>query len=222
MQIQSGNLYENRTWKYLYPCLKRYGPNLLKELSLFFKLGVGIGDYNMTGEKYSNCIFILVDTDIQFNNQPEREVYKNSFSKFLDWVSYEPFYVDDYIYEGMGSSEKHMVVIKIPSNHDKSYMHFIRGQYSKMYEQKEINEYFKYITIAKKDIEEIRNSKIENTRDILFKNKEYLDKFLNKVCKDFAIKIGDKETDLKKKNFLEAELDYPPKLQEEIFNYKKN
>lgn len=216
MQIQSGNLYENRTWKYLYPSLKRYGPRLLKELSLFFKLGVGIGDYNMTGEKYGNCLFILVDTNIQFNNSVEIENYKSNFSKFLDWVSYEPFYVDDYIYEGMGGSEKHMVVIRIPADHDKSYMHFIRGQYSQMYKQREINEYFQYINILNKDIEEVRNNKIENTRYILFKDSDYLEDFLTIVCKDFGEKV-----DKIRKYYLNAELDYPPKLQEEIFNYKK-
>ena len=56
MQIQSGKLYENRTWKYLYPCLKCYGPELMDFLSSFFKLGVGIGDFNIPTE--GNSIFI--------------------------------------------------------------------------------------------------------------------------------------------------------------------
>ena len=54
MQIQSGKLYENRTWKYLYPCLKVYGSTLKTYLNIFFKLAVGLGDHNIDiDEKFS-------------------------------------------------------------------------------------------------------------------------------------------------------------------------
>ena len=91
MQIQSGKLYENRTWKYLYPCLKHYGLELMNYLTSFFKLAIGVADSNVTVE--GNCIFILVDTNLTLSNNVETAKYKANFSKFLDWVKYQYFYV---------------------------------------------------------------------------------------------------------------------------------
>ena len=51
MNIQSGKLYENRTWKYLYPCLNEHGDVLKKYLDSFFKLGVGVADFNNFSEE---------------------------------------------------------------------------------------------------------------------------------------------------------------------------
>ena len=96
MQIQSGKLYENRTWKYLFPCLKFYGPELMSKLSSFFKLAVGVNDYNKK-EKQA-CIYILVDTNIAIASDVERAEYKHKFAQFLDWLSYKPYFVSDYIY----------------------------------------------------------------------------------------------------------------------------
>lgn len=214
MQIQSGKLYENRTWKYLYPSLKSYGEELMNHLASFFKLAVGIGDYHLEGESYKDCIFILIETNMQLSTDKERIEYKKNFSKFIAWVSYQYYYITDYVYEGIGASEKHMLVLKMPVAHEVSYLHFIRGQYHKMYSKKEINRYFQYVTLPNKEFEKVKNDKIKNTRDILSRDSGYLEVFLDKVFKDFnAIP--------RKRDFLLADLDYPPILKEEIFNYKE-
>lgn len=213
MQIQSGKLYENRTWKYLYPCLKHYGPELMNYLTSFFKLGVGVADSNVSVE--GNCIFILIDTNLVLSNSIETAKYKANFSKFLDWLKYQYFYVKDYVYEDLGTGEKHMIVLKLPHKYDLTYMSFIKGKYSQMYTQKEINDYFGYISIpSNKESEKKVNEKLSITRKILQKDLSYLKNFVEIVNKNF-------ETNVTEKDFKDAELDYPPKLSEEMFNYKK-
>jgi len=214
MQIQSGKLYENRTWKYLYPCLKHYGPELMNYLTSFFKLGVGIADSNVIVE--GNCIFILIDTNLTLSNNIETVKYRTNFSKFLDWVKYQYFYVKDYVYEDLDLGEKHMIVLKLPYKHDLAYTSFIKGKYSEMYENKSINEYFAYIKIPlNKDIEKKVNEKLTTIRKILNKDSSLLKSFIDMVNKDF-------DTNVTEEYFKQAELDYPPKLDEEIFNYKNN
>lgn len=208
MQIQSGKLYENRTWKYLYPCLRYYGEDLMTRLSSFFKLAVGVGDYNKK-EKVTS-LYILVDTNIPLASDNDRQIYKDKFSKFLDWISYKHYYVSDYSF----GKNMHMVVIKLPRDYEVSYISFINGKYSEMYEQKDINKFFKYISLSNKQIEEKQNSKIKLTRQILTKSKEYLPKFVEKVNKDFNSTVTVRD-------FENAELDYPPIKEEEIFNYQE-
>lgn len=211
MQIQSGKLYENRTWNYLYPCLKYYGNDLMDKLSSFFKLAVGVGDVNRTEE--GNCIYILVDTDLPLMSETQREDYKRKFAKFLDWLSYKDYYVTDYVFEDIDKSDKHMVVLRLPKIYDITYVNFVKGNYSVMYSPKVINDYFKYINIQNKEVEVKRNQKLKEIRQVLTKDKNYVSTFVAKVNKDFA-------TDVSTKHFMDAELDYPPKKEEEIFNYE--
>jgi len=210
MEIQTGRLYENRTWKYLYPCLKKYGATLSDYLGSFFKLAVGVGDRNFIAE--SNCIFILIDTEIPLS-EIESERYRDRFSKFLDWLKYQSFYVIDYVYSDLLEGEKHMVVLKVPITSFTTYDYFIKGQYSKMYSEKEIKSYFKDVSIPQNIPAEIKvNTRLESTRKILKKDKQYLKTFVSIVNKDF-------KTTIEEKYFRDAELDYPLNLKEEIFNY---
>ena len=119
MQIQSGKLYENKTWNYLYPCLKSYGSTLMKHLNSFYKLGVGIKDHNIDIEE-GNCIYILLNTNL---SSPQISLinYRENFSKFLDWIRFQPYYVIDYVYDGLDKGEKHMLVLKIPDSYNKAY-----------------------------------------------------------------------------------------------------
>jgi hypothetical protein len=212
MQIQSGKLYENRTWKYLYPCLKAYGPELNSYLASFFKVGVGIGDFNIDTPSDCNCIFILIDTNIPLGSERDISLYKLKFAKFLDWLKYQYFYVKDYMYED--TSGKHMIVLKIPLKHEIAYVKFIQGEYFNMYLQKDLNEYFKYVTLDNKEIEKKRNEKIKNARNVLTKSKEYVPTFVEIVKEEF------RTPKLSVQDLEHIELDFPPKLEEEIFNYE--
>jgi len=209
MQIQSGKLYENRTWIYLYPSLKYYGDNLMNHLSSFIKLAVGIGDSNLKVE--GNCIFILVDTSIKLSSDLDRLNYQRNFSKFLDWVRYQYYYVTDYVYDNLDKSEKHMIVLKVPLQLDSSYVHFVKGEYSEMYNKEQLNKLFNVMnnvsnnpSIAK------RNERVSYARKVLTKDKKYLPLFVDKVNKDFG-------TDITLSDYKDVELDYPINLEEEIF-----
>lgn len=211
MQIQCGKLYENRTWKYLFPSLKSHGDFLLKNLSKLFKLGVGIGDSNIKIEE-GNCIYILIDVKIPLSSEEEIKKYTENFAKFLDWVSYQHYYVRDYLFDNMCGSEKHMVVLRLPMLHDIAYIKFIRGKYSEMYTSKVIDKYFNLKSNPNKNIEKEINNKIKNTRSILKKDKEYIQAFCDIVNKDF-------NTEVTPYIYRNAELDYPPTLKDEVFNY---
>lgn len=208
MQIQNGKLYENRTWKYLYPCLNYYGEELMSKLSTFFKLAVGINDHNKREKE--QCIYILVDTNIPLLSDKDRQNYKNKFSKFLSWVSYKYYYVSDYPFD----DNKHMVVLKIPRDFNTSYVHFVKGNYSQMYTTKSLNNYFKYINISNKELEIRQNKKMKVTRSVLSKDSKYVSTFVNIVNHEF-------KSDATVEDFKDAELDFPPKKEEEIFNYKE-
>ena len=209
MQIQSGKLYENKTWEYLYPTLKYYGEELSSKLAMFFKLAVGVRDLNRREEH--NCLYILIDTDMHFSDNKKRERYKSNFTSFLNWLSYKDYFVTDYIYENINSG-KHMIVLKIPKKFDKSYMSFIQGKYSEMYSIRDTKKYFKYLVSANKTLEKRVNLKIEKVRQVLSKNKKYLPVFLKIVNDKFKTNVGEKY-------FKDAELDFPPDKKEEFFNY---
>ena len=96
---------------------------------------------------------------------------------------------------------------------NKTYLDFVNGDYSLMYKPSEITKYFKYLSIANKEIESRQNKKLKETRSVLTKDKNYLKTFVDRVNKDFGTNVS---TD----SFIRAELDYPPVKKEEIFNYK--
>lgn len=209
MQIQSGKLYDNRTWKYLFPCLKYYGSELVNHLSTFYKLGIGIGDVNVK-EISGNCVYILFDTNIPLITEADRLKYKTNFSKFIDWVKYQPYYERDYIFD----SEKHMIVLKVPHVNDMSYLDFIRGNYSKMYTIKELNSYFNIVPNPKGNANTtIRNNRIKEARLVLLRDKDYAKTFVQKVNKQYG-------TEATIYDFIDAEYDFPIRLEEEIFNYR--
>lgn len=212
MQIQSGKLYKNKTWLYLYPCLKFYGQELRQHLNSFLKLGVGISDHNLNITNGFNNIYILFDTEPVLEKDSDLVKYKENFNKFLDWLRYQYYYETDYVFEELKYSGKHMVVLKIPSKHDITLIKFIQGQYSEMYTTKDINEYYMYISNPDQQIEATKNEKIKKVRNVLTKNKEYLPEFVKQVNLLY-------KTEVTEEDFKEAELDFPPSLEEETFNY---
>lgn len=212
MQIQSGKLYENRTWKYVYPCLKSYGGVLKGYLNSLYKMAVTLGDSNADFEE-KHCIYILVDTNIS-TTQTSVGSYRENLSKFLDWVRFQPYYVIDYIFDGLETSEKHMIVLRIPDIYTKAVEKFKKGRYSEMYSSKEIRELFPYVSIDNKEIETRINTKTKQVRNVLTKNKEYLPIFQKQVNEEFGVKCSLKDLE-------DHELDFPPVLKEEIFNFEK-
>ena len=212
MQIQSGKLYENKTWEYLYPCLKVYGSTLKTYLNSFFKLAVGLGDHNIDINE-DNCIYILIDTNIH-SPQQSLQTYREYLSKFLDWVRFQPYYVTDYIFEGFDRGEKHMLVLRLPDTYKESYIKFKQGKYSEMYSSKDIDNLYSLIVNSNKNIEIKVNNNITNIKNILTKNSSHLELFRKQINDEFG-------TNLSLNDLKNHELDLPPSQNEEIFNYKK-
>lgn len=212
MQIQSGKLYENRTWKYLYPCLRSYGGVLKNYLNSLYKVAVALEDKNVdVGE--TNCLHILIDTNMS-TPQISAVKYRENLSIFLDWLRFQPYYIVDYVFDGLETNEKHMIVIKIPQSYDKAVEKFKKGKYSQMYSDKEIKELFPFITLENKELEIKINSKTKKLRHVLTKASSYLPTFKDKINKEFGVNCS--INDLK-----DHELDFPPNLEEEIFNFEK-
>jgi hypothetical protein len=122
-------------------------------------------------------------------------------SYFLEYIRNQDFYIDDYIYDI--HKKYHMFVLKLPSNN--IVIKFIEGRYSEMYNQEEVDQYFK---------KKIFNGKEEvftPVYSILTKRDDYQDIFKKILNIDFGADNITLNED--------AELDYPPFLESEIFNY---
>lgn len=213
MIFESGKIYNNKTWKYLFPCLKAHGDKLVFYLSSFFKAAVGIGDMNYHSN--SDCIYILFDLNIM-PKKADRIKTKELFTEFLEWVRYKEFYETDYIFDISLNSCQHMLVIKIPDNHLETYGEFLKGHYSNMYTLREVNKYFALRPTEgasnPKEVE-VANNRIRKTRDVLRKTPEGEEEFIKIVNERFKTNI-DIET------IRGLELDFPIELEEEFFNFK--
>lgn len=211
MEIKKNSIYENRTYKYLYLSLRKYGKELTEQLKQYFKLAVGIGDNNLV-EDIPGHIFILLDTEPPIGSGINLKVYQENFNNFLKWVRYQEYYNRDYIYKDNNLGDKHMLVLKLPLT-ELQFSNFMYGHYSSIYSFEEIEEFFKPICISNKRIEQVVNSRLKNSVDILTKSSEYIQTFVDIVNRDF-------KTNLVREDYIGKELDYPINLEEEIFNYK--
>lgn len=178
----------------------------MEKLSGFFKIATGVGDTNF--QKKDNCIFILIDLNLPFSEK-SLEKYRTDFSNFLSWLSYKPYYKDNYIF----NEEKfqHMIVLKMPTNLKEGYSHFVTGEYSKMYTPKQID-YFFGIKEGLDPAVITRNERMRKVRKVFTRSKELLPEFVASVNKRFG-------THNPESDFIDADLDYPPVKKEEIFNY---
>ena len=162
MNIQIGQLYINRTVRYLVPGLGFYGPTLKTKLNLVFKLAFGIHDTLLEGSHLEGQknIYILVDKLVR----PEL------FQNFMDWVKHQEYYVTDYVYDSImeNHSRKHMIVLAYPPSMGDAYDKFLLGKYSKMYTRQEITSYF------------TEESKLE-TRQVLMKTVHAKHRFISSV-----------------------------------------
>lgn len=199
MMLQNGKLYKNRTYKYLYPSIKYYGEELRLKLNTVSKMAIGVGDINISSAP--PALYILLDTS------NTTLMYQTKFSEFLEWIRTKYFYFTDYLF----TENSHMIVIKIPSKFENIIDHFLLGEYSKLYPLKEINQYFCEVVCIDKKIEENRNKEILESKNILMKNINQREIFIKKVQQDFGLLVN-------REDFLNVEIDYPPKLKEEIFN----
>lgn len=211
MEIHSGKLFKNKTWRYLYPTLKYYGPDLDNYITSFIKLSIGIGDINVAFEE--DNLFILFDVELKNHMQINLQKYREKFQQFLHFVKIQHYYTSDYVYKYDKFSTGHIVVLKIPYIFKNAMYNFIKGKYSLMYSEEQIKKYFGFRKFDNKTLEREVNKIIKSTRDVFLKDEKRKKAFIKRVNFDF-------DTNIKEEMFNDNfELDYPPRFSEEIFNY---
>ena len=194
MNIEIGNGIENKTWRFLVPCLKDHGEEFEERFnSDVHKLAYGIEDKlfkNIELLKNKCPVFILCD----------RGILNEQFEGFLTWLKYQDYYISDYQYD-VRNLRYYMLVIDVPKNRYSIYNNFLLGKYSEMYSTNELKH---YIDIYSDDYR------------IMSKDERYRGKFISKIEKEFG-------TDIKSdSSFYNCELEFPYKLKEEdeVFNFK--
>lgn len=197
MNIKVGKLYENRTKKYLLPCLIGHGEKFREEYSKIFKLAIGIHDCLLDGseESKSKNIYILCDN----------KAYPTNFQNFLYWIRSEKYYVTDYCPDSeIKTSRHHTIVLRIPKQYENAYDMFRAGFYSKMYTEDQLDKLF-----STEDKQEAKK--------VLLKSVDMIEIHCNRVNEEF-------DGNAKPEDFIEAELDFPISVhpETEIFNYWLN
>jgi len=195
IDLTKGILYENRTLKYLTPSLKDWGTDLTYRVNRIPALAWCIGDANMSDTFTDDTLYMLTEVDSDLSI---------SFHNFLEWFQDNEFYSTDYEYDEIDGN-KHMLVFKIPENHEGIVSRFIKGKYSSLYSDESLKRLFS--RIVKRDGKEYYNERLQ----ILEKDPKYRERFKKQLVKDFNY-FGEIDST--------SEFDYPPILSEEIFNYE--
>lgn len=189
MKIQVGEIVINKTKKYLAPCINVYGARFGLEVNTITKVGLGIGDMITvkSGVRFEKHLFILVDVSSKLKQK--------TFNKFLIWIKDQIMYEDDYVYDDVQEGCLHMVVIKFPEQHYKTYETFKVSQFSKMYTKQDVNKFF---------------AQRPEVQKVLIKDNNYKIEFVKSLNKQFGSTISPDE--------FEGELDFPVRKEEEVFN----
>lgn len=159
--------YPNKTRKYLLPCLKEYGEDLINRINNVFKVAIGIGDIivDNCGYKHEKHIFILLDSIIA----------NKYFKNFLEWIREQSMYQDDYVFDNIQKSQYHMIVLKLPEKFYDTFETFKLGNYSQMYDQETIDKFF---------------SNYPKVKMVFIKDHEYKLYFVKKVNKRYNSSVN--------------------------------
>lgn len=192
--IQIGDrCFDNRSKKYLYPVLKYYGRDFIINFARLTKIAIGIQDKiveicNLQEVFEGNLLFIIFNCKESF------------FPSFLSWFKLQSCYVYDYSFDNLLFGQYHMIVIQFPEKYSLSYDKFVTGNYSQMFSEKDIDNFY-----GDNDI-----------KSVLRKDNDYKKIFKQKVQEDFMCPT------LYIPDYLCEELDLPIAKNQEIFNYYLN
>ena len=172
MEIKLGNIYINKTKKYLVPCLREYGQDFTSRVSNLYKLAMGIGDFALEemGKKFKNHIFILVDANLS----------QTTFLATLNWLKLQEYHAFDYAYDDIHLGHLHMLVIEVPGKYLPTLENFKEGKFSKMYVTEE------FIHLFEHDSEQVK---------VFTKDKEQMFKFVEKVNTIFNTNVEPEKWD---------------------------
>jgi hypothetical protein len=190
MKIQIGAIQMNKTKRFLYPCLKQYGIEYERKFNSIFKVAIGVGDIVFKETKnynYEQHLFVLIDI----------AVCKPAFKEFIEWIREHQSYEEDYAFDDINKGRLHMVVIKLPEQYYKAIHMFRKSQFSKMYNMKQINDFF--------------DNNLD-TKKILVKHHSYKIEYTKKLNEKYGTTIQPNE--------IQGEFEEPINPEEELFNGK--
>jgi len=191
MNINIGNVVENKTLKYLFPAIRVYGSTFLAKFNLTYKLAYGIHDCLLDGTpfEYQRKLCILID----------RKSRPNLYEDFIRWIRLQEYFIADYSQDDTITGRMQMVVIEFPEEYSSIYDNFLKSSYSKMYLRYNIDDFFK---------EE------DHTKQVLMKSSELAPSFVKSVNDLYKTTLTIEDFDK------EGEYDFPWEKQNEFFNYK--
>lgn len=199
MNIEVGKWYENKTWRFLLPCIKGHGNLFVSKFNSVFKLGVGIHDTLLDGTDLANGRNILILCD--------KKVKPKDFNMFLNWVKEQTYFKGDYCPDGnFKTSRKHVIILEVPKEYYKSYDNFLKGEYSNMYNSKQLEFLFS-----------APNRK--NELEILNKTSKAAENLIKKIEKEFFFEVLDT---ISKNDLIDCEYELPLVRKQEIFNCENN
>lgn len=189
MHIEVGLQYSNKTFNYLLPLFRAYGEEFVKKLSQVFKLAAGVYDDTIDQEfKNEKCVFILV------NNAYLPHLY----NQFLSYITSHSSYLHHYT---TNTPHQTMFILTIPESYHSSYDAFIKGEYSKMFEDDE-------------EIDLLLPGNSRKEANNVCKRKVGQTVFINKINKEFGTEITNFDAEIN-------EFELPLKSTVEVFNCKK-
>lgn len=191
MNIEIGEWYINKTWRFLLPCLRGHGNTFVEKFNLVFKLGAAIHDILLDGSDMSEGRNILILCD--------KEHKREDYDRFLNWVKLQNYYRGNYCPNSEEEySRKEVIIIQVPTQFYNAYDCFLRGEYSKMYTEDQVEALF-----TGKDKKEVL--------EILKKTEEAGNAFVKNIENEF----GEEGIKLEE---IEGEYEFPLVRKEEIIN----
>lgn len=206
IKTEPGLLYINRTQMFLLPSFKLYDSGFLDKIRSVVTLSVGIEDDSLDMFKEEPYIYMVIDPNGLYRNNSyvDKSRYRSSYLIFNQYIKKHKSYIYDYPLNGE-KSDLQVFVLKFPDIVGDDIKNlFVEGRYSELYSQIQLDQIINRIKTNASGVEEINP-----VYKILKKDKGYSKIFFNKVFEDFSVKVND-----------ERELDYPPLLINEIYNYK--
>lgn len=209
IDVQNGSIYINNTRKYLAPLLQTYGDEFMKHIKQCHIISTSIQDYGINTKeeckKIDPNIYILFDVNgpMKFGHYVDLNRSRLLFNETLHFFQQHPAFVYDYPYDSTRDGNKHVVVIKVP--HQKKFNLFMKGEYSKMYTQEEMDKLILKYSNSDNEKKDIKT----DVYSVLSKDPEYFDKFAERVYEEFGTRINNDG----------REYDYPISLRKEILRY---
>jgi len=197
LAIIKGNFYKNRSHKFVLPILIRsYGKSMTLLYNTMCKAAVGVNDQTAAnlGITYYRHLFILIDVKATKVKIAQTQLYKD-FASFMKVIRSHEAYEYDYCYE----QDMQMIILKLPEKYSEVIEEFLKGSYSKMLSEEEIERIF-------------TRDKDAHTKSVLKKDISMKSQFTEEVKKNFFMDDSP-QVDW-------YEFDFPPEHKEEIFNSK--